>query len=181
MHQWIYRWSACWSLYKMKVLASKVKAEGGKWKRREVKNDNAEVFLDSTSSVFRKSSVRVSVMKQGSVNSAGRSQHTFVSQPRGEAKILWWLKKSRVQCTPPRTRSPGSHPGATAGLSLKKAWCTPVGPPPKGGAVGVWCSREVLDDLLWDSAQETTALHFTVMLCCPKPRRWRQVQHRNSI
>lgn len=50
-----------------------------------MKNDNAEVFLDSTSSVFRKSSVRVSVMKQGSVNSA---QHTFVSQPRCEAKIL---------------------------------------------------------------------------------------------
>lgn len=82
-----------------------------------MKNDNAEVFLDSTSSVFRKSSVRVSVMKQGSVNSA---------------------QQSRVQCA-------GSHPGATAGLSLKKAWCTP---PPKGGAVGVWCSREVLDDLL---------------------------------
>lgn len=32
-----------------------------------MKNDNAEVFLDSTSSEFRKSSVRVSVMKQGSV------------------------------------------------------------------------------------------------------------------
>lgn len=43
-------------------------------------------------------------------------------------------EKSRVQCA-------GSHPGATAGLSLKKARCTPVGPPPKGGAVGVWCSR----------------------------------------
>lgn len=177
MHQWIYRWSACWSLYKMKALASKVKAEGGKWKMREVKNDNAEVFLDSTSSVFRKSSVRVSVMKQGSVQC---SAHVCVSAAVW-GKDLVMTKKSSVQCTPPRTRSPGSHPGATAGLSLKKAWCTPVGPPPKGGAVGVWCSGEVLDDLLWDSAQETTALHFTVMLCCPKPRRWRQVQHRNSI
>lgn len=175
MHQWIYRWSACWSLYKMKALASKVKAEGGKWKRREVKNDNAEVFLDSTSSVFRKSSVRVSVMKQGSVQC---SAHVFVSAAVWDPVMT---KISSVQCTPPRTRSPGSHPRATAGLSLKKAWCTPVGPPPKGGAVGVWCSGEVLDDLLWDSAQETTALHFTVMLCCPKPRRWRQVQHRNSI
>lgn len=175
MHQWIYRWSACWSLYKMKVLASKVKAEGGKWKRREVKNDNAEVFLDSTSSVFRKSSVRVSVMKQGSVQC---SAHLCVSAAVWDPVMT---KISSVQCTPPRTRSPGSHPRATAGLSLKKAWCTPVGPPPKGGAVGVWCSGEVLDDLLWDSAQETTALHFTVMLCCPKPRRWRQVQHRNSI
>lgn len=175
MHQWIYRWSACWSLYKMKVLASKVKAEGGKWKRREVKNDNAEVFLDSTSSVFRKSSVRVSVMKQGSVQC---SAHVCVSAAVWDPVMT---KISSVQCTPPRTRSPGSHPRATAGLSLKKAWCTPVGPPPKGGAVGVWCSGEVLDDLLWDSAQETTALHFTVMLCCPKPRRWRQVQHRNSI
>lgn len=175
MHQWIYRWSACWSLYKMKVLASKVKAEGGKWKRREVKNDNAEVFLDSTSSVFRKSSVRVSVMKQGSVQC---SAHVCVSASVWDPVMT---KISSVQCTPPRTRSPGSHPRATAGLSLKKAWCTPVGPPPKGGAVGVWCSGEVLDDLLWDSAQETTALHFTVMLCCPKPRRWRQVQHRNSI
>lgn len=175
MHQWIYRWSACWSLYKMKVLASKVKAEGGKWKRREVKNDNAEVFLDSSSSVFRKSSVRVSVMKQGSVQC---SAHLCVSAAVWDPVMT---KISSVQCTPPRTRSPGSHPRATAGLSLKKAWCTPVGPPPKGGAVGVWCSGEVLDDLLWDSAQETTALHFTVMLCCPKPRRWRQVQHRNSI
>lgn len=175
MHQWIYRWSACWSLYKMKVLASKVKAEGGKWKRREVKNDNAEVFLDSSSSVFRKSSVRVSVMKQGSVQC---SAHVCVSAAVWDPVMT---KISSVQCTPPRTRSPGSHPRATAGLSLKKAWCTPVGPPPKGGAVGVWCSGEVLDDLLWDSAQETTALHFTVMLCCPKPRRWRQVQHRNSI
>lgn len=175
MHQWIYRWSACWSLYKMKALASKVKAEGGKWKRREVKNDNAEVFLDSTSSVFRKSSVRVSVMKQGSVQC---SAHVCVSAAVWDPVMT---KISSVQCTPPRTRSPGSHPRATAGLSLKKAWCTPVGPPPKGGAVGVWCSGEVLDDLLWDSAQETTALHFTVMLCCPKPRRWRQVQHRNSI
>lgn len=175
MHQWIYRWSACWSLYKMKVLASKVKAEGGKWKRREVKNDNAEVFLDSTSSVFRKSSVRVSVMKQGSVQC---SAHVCVSAAVWDPVMT---KISSVQCTPPRTRSPGFHPRATAGLSLKKAWCTPVGPPPKGGAVGVWCSGEVLDDLLWDSAQETTALHFTVMLCCPKPRRWRQVQHRNSI
>lgn len=175
MHQWIYRWSACWSLYKMKVLASKVKAEGGKWKRREVKNDNAEVFLDSTSSVFRKSSVRVSVMKQGSVQC---SAHVCVSASVWDPVMT---KISSVQCTPPRTRSPGSHPRATAGLSLKKAWCTPVGPPPKGGAVGVWCSGEVLDDLLWDSAQETTALHLTVMLCCPKPRRWRQVQHRNSI
>lgn len=175
MHQWIYRWSACWSLYKMKVLASKVKAEGGKWKRREVKNDNAEVFLDSSSSVFRKSSVRVSVMKQGSVQC---SAHVCVSASVWDPVMT---KISSVQCTPPRTRSPGSHPRATAGLSLKKAWCTPVGPPPKGGAVGVWCSGEVLDDFLWDSAQETTALHFTVMLCCPKPRRWRQVQHRNSI
>lgn len=127
MHQWIYRWSACWSLYKMKALASKVKAEGGKWKRREVKNDNAEVFLDSTSSEFRKSSVRVSVMKQGSVQC---SAHVCVSASVWDPVMT---KISSVQCTPPRTRSPGSHPGATAGLILKKAWCTPVGPPPKGG------------------------------------------------